>query len=37
VYKTLVGKLKEEDRLGDLGVDGKILKKQDARVWTGFI
>jgi hypothetical protein len=34
--------LKGRDNLEDLGVDGKIilgwiLRKQDGRVWTGFI
>jgi hypothetical protein len=34
--------LKETDLLGDLGIDGKILlkqilKKQDVRVWIGFM
>jgi len=34
--------LKRRDHLRDLGIDGKIVsdwtsKKQDIRVWTGFI
>jgi hypothetical protein len=38
----LVGNMKKKDHLEDLGIDGKkilkrILKKQDVRVWPGFI
>jgi hypothetical protein len=41
-YKILIRNLKERDRLGDVGVDGRIilqriLKKQVMRVWTGLI
>jgi hypothetical protein len=41
-YKNLVRKSQERSHLGDLDVDGiillkRILKKQSARIWTGFI
>jgi hypothetical protein len=32
--RTLLGNLKGKAHLGDLRVDGIILKKQDMRVWT---
>jgi len=40
VYRVLVGNLRERDRLGDPGVDGRIIlrwifRKWDVGVWTG--
>jgi len=40
VYRVLVGNLKERDRLGDPGIDGRIilrciLRKWDLGVWSG--
>jgi hypothetical protein len=40
VYRVLVGNLREEDHLGDPGVDGRIIlrwifRKWDVGVWTG--
>jgi len=40
VYRVLVGKLREGDRLGDLGVDGwiilrRIFKKWCVGLWSG--
>ena len=40
IYRVLVGNLKERDRLGGLGVDGRIIlswifRKWDLGVWTG--
>jgi len=41
VYRVLVGNLRERDRLGDPGVDGRIIlrwifRKWDVGVWTGL-
>ena len=40
VYKVLMGKPEGKNRLGDLGVDGRIVlswifRKWDVGVWTG--
>ena len=41
VYRVLVGSLREGDRWGDLGVDGRIIlrwffRKLGVEVWTGL-
>ena len=35
VYRVLVGKLKERDRLGDPEVDGRIILRWIFRKWDG--
>jgi hypothetical protein len=41
VYRVLVGKYKERNRLEDSGLDGQIIlrwifRKRDVGVWTGL-
>ena len=34
-YRVLVGNLREEDHLEDLGADGRIILKVSLRGWVG--